>query len=347
MNSPHIICNYFSTKGHASNILTGLLLLQEQGYDISINNCIGSSDAPSPLSPGVELFIDGIKCYIDLDDGYQHNGKYIIDRIDNYQFYFKRSFSHELNTKYGLDKYNIYPLGLNFSVYHPNALSYIKNNNAPLKEKVSDSIKYLRYLMSFKTKPREQDFYLDSFIHSYDESIDDIKICFMARLWGVPLDDSRIELMRILKERYKDKIICGMSDNSFSREKCPDLILPNSLTYKSNYLKAMQACQICIATTGLHDSIGWKFAEYVAASRCVVTEPLFYEVPGNFKEGQNYITFDSIDNCLNIIDDLLQSPHNILAIQKNNYNYFSKEGAPDKQVLYIIDTVTKAINNLI
>lgn len=43
---------------------------------------------------------------------------------------------------------------------------------------------------------------------------------------------------------------------------------------------------ICITTTGLHRSIGWKFAEYIAASKAIVTEKLNYspgtELKANF-----------------------------------------------------------------
>lgn len=39
-------------------------------------------------------------------------------------------------------------------------------------------------------------------------------------------------------------------------------------------MRLMKQSRICIATTGLHDSIGWKFAEYVVAGRTIVIEPL-------------------------------------------------------------------------
>lgn len=51
----------------------------------------------------------------------------------------------------------------------------------------------------------------------------------------------------------------------------------------------MRRSDICIGSTGLWDSIGWKTGEYVAAARAVVNERFVYEVPGGFREGVNYL----------------------------------------------------------
>lgn len=77
-----------------------------------------------------------------------------------------------------------------------------------------------------------------------------------------------------------------MSDNACARRLCPELIVPDKLTGKRAYLHRMQHTEICVASTGLHGSTGWKLAEYVAAGRAIVTEPLRYTLPGGFEEGK-------------------------------------------------------------
>ena len=60
-----------------------------------------------------------------------------------------------------------------------------------------------------------------------------------------------------------------------------------------------------MASTGLHGSTGWKLAEYVAAGRAIVTEPLRYTLPGGFEEGKNYKTYTSPAECEEQLRQLL------------------------------------------
>jgi hypothetical protein len=82
---------------------------------------------------------------------------------------------------------------------------------------------------------------------------------------------------------------------------------PVSLTNKRHYLELVRSHAVCIATTGLHGSTGWKFSEYVAAARGIVTEPLRYEVPGDFKSEQNYLEFTNEDELIAGISDLVRN----------------------------------------
>ncbi|MFR9066750.1 MAG: hypothetical protein ACLVJH_07270 [Faecalibacterium prausnitzii] len=102
----------------------------------------------------------------------------------------------------------------------------------------------------------------------------------------------RIELLHRLQSAFPAQFTGGVSDNACAQQLCPELILPDKLTGKRAYLHRMQHTEICVASTGLHGSTGWKLAEYVAAGRAIVTEPLRYTLPGGFEEGKNYKTYD-------------------------------------------------------
>ena len=75
---------------------------------------------------------------------------------------------------------------------------------------------------------------------------------------------------------------------SYAKKNYSSLAMPESYTNKESYLRAVKDHSICITTTGLHNWIGWKLGEYVAASRAIVTEPLkFHYLEISAKE-KNY-----------------------------------------------------------
>ena len=90
----------------------------------------------------------------------------------------------------------------------------------------------------------------------------------------------------------------GVPDTDFSRQYAPDLILGYKDTNKSEYINKVKNTSICIATTGLHDSIGWRLGEYVSASRAIISQPLKYDLPGNFCVNKNYLEFDTINELI-------------------------------------------------
>ena len=111
------------------------------------------------------------------------------------------------------------------------------------------------------------------------------------------MNADRIELLHRLQSAFPEQFTGGVSDNACARQLCPELIVPDKLTGKRAYLHRMQHTEICVASTGLHGSTGWKLAEYVAAGRAIVTEPLRYTLPGGFEEGKNYKTYTSPAQC--------------------------------------------------
>lgn len=101
----------------------------------------------------------------------------------------------------------------------------------------------------------------------------------------------RIAIVRALGERYPRNFTGGVTDTPLARALCPELIVAEKYTDRARYLRLMRRSDICIGSTGLWDSIGWKTGEYVAAARAVVNERFVYEVPGGFREGVNYLGY--------------------------------------------------------
>jgi hypothetical protein len=86
----------------------------------------------------------------------------------------------------------------------------------------------------------------------------------------------------------------------------------------------MHGSDICIGSMGLHKSIGWKTGEYVAASKAIINEKLKYEMPGDFKDGINYISYNTVNECFNAVDYLISNPDIVYKMKCANHRYYKK-----------------------
>lgn len=93
-----------------------------------------------------------------------------------------------------------------------------------------------------------------------------------------------------------------------------------------------------MATTGLHGSIGWKLAEYVAFSKAIVSEQLIYDVPGPFAAGRNYIEFTSPEECLNGALRLIEDMALRKQVMQSNADYYRDYLRPDALVRNALKT---------
>lgn len=72
------------------------------------------------------------------------------------------------------------------------------------------------------------------------------------------INNMRINIIMTLKQKYPDNFIGGLQDSPLVR-KCVRICEWQGHTHARNkFLKRMHNADICIATTGLHKSIGWK-----------------------------------------------------------------------------------------
>jgi hypothetical protein len=98
-----------------------------------------------------------------------------------------------------------------------------------------------------------------------------------------------------------------------------------------------------VATTGLHGSTGWKFAEYIAFSKAIVSEELNYEVPGKLEHGKNYLAFNSPEDCVNQVRLLFSDHHLRNSIMANNALYYLSFLRPD---VLVVNTILTALSKV-
>lgn len=323
-----------SKAQHLNQIYTGFIELEKRGLiDVIVDKHIDSKEHI------LEAVInDNIKVVYDtFDEGWKYSSSVNIGEVD---FYFKRSFDPCVHPKISG---NIIPLGLNYNVYSR------MGNLIDYKEVIINKIKKI-------VKNKKKDFYVEDF-EFYPQVTYNPQICFLTRLWdpnGYEVENSTVKNERIeinefraacimeCKKKYGSNFIGGVEDSEFSRKFFSHCIVGNtSITKRANFIDTVKKSEICIATTGLHKSVGWKFGEYVAASRAIVTEPLYYGLPGVFEDKINYLKFSTVDELISSLEMLLKDRQYRFNMMMNNYNYYNNYVRPDR---LIMNTLLNSIN---
>lgn len=338
----------FSKSIHTSAIITGFLLLQEQGkIDLFIDVCYDQLSF-YPHSHLVEIRMREKVIAFDLLDGYNWDINKIESYLDNVDYYFKRSFCLQKNQMISSkNRIKLRPLGFNYHVTH-------KDNPIDKQTSIKDCLKSflgVKPLSYFTTSVFE--------VHANFKK-EDLKVLFFTRLWETNdkmsqvsnierdyINQMRIQIIRDLKKIYPNNFVGGIQYSELATKVCKDLIMPRWYTIRNHYLDVMKLSDICIGSMGLHESIGWKTGEYIAASRAIVNEKLHYEVVGPFAEGKNYLSFESVEQCLQHVSFLLDHPEIVYSMKKENERYYKEYLRPDKLVLHAIKSIFIDINNVL
>ena len=307
----------------------------------------------------VEADFNGKIIAYDTADGYQsiHRKDVFDSQLDRLTYYFKRSYDESFhNGMRNADK--VKSLGLNyFCTCKGNPYDkYYPQDGFKIKDVVP--------MLLHKRNARTQAFDYSMF-ESNSEKYDSYNLLFLTRLWdsaGITADSiqktypyftieeasleaekwknsldvatkDRIEYIRSLREHFGNRIIAGVSTDSFSQKLCPDLIIESNITDRNNFIGMIKKNYICLTSEGLHGSIGWKFAEYIAAGKAVITEPLAYTVPYGFEEDKNYFVYSDIESCIGNCEKLINNPELVHETESLNREYYSNHLRPDKLIL--------------
>lgn len=329
---------------HVSQIVTGCLMLKQQGWDVEIVDHSSNQENLLRGMPVIQAEYRGQRLVYDVGDGY-NVPEDIVTGLENCDFYFKRSFSEEKNRKLicrHLEK--MYPLGFNYHVtYRGNPA------NEPLWKTVAKPL---------LGKTPDCYFVPKVFEGKAEKKQGQPKILFLARLWDdqepgfsaeenaerTYINNVRIEIIRSLREKYGDAFVGGLNDNALSRAWAPDLIMPSEYTERRKYLKLLHSSDICIGSMGLFESIGWKTGEYVAAAKAIVNEEMHFTVTGDFAEGKNYLAFHTAEQCLAAVQTLVEDPARLYAMKQANQQYYQQYLRPDVLVKHTLEIVDRHLD---
>jgi hypothetical protein len=323
----HCLVEYLQSP-HLNQVYVGFdLLAKQKRIELEYKAVEGLSSKPiirCILNNKIIIYydmLDGLN-WIDgsLNKNFEHFSKY------KGNYYFKRSFTPSLQS-FNQDL-SIHPFGFNF---------YLSHNN-PFRNSVMQMI--LKYRISMKDFESTPAFYFKKSKINKTKK----RVIFFTRLWDPriekninkqeldTLNNTRISIIETCKREFSNYFIGGLEHSAFSKKMAAGLVAPRKYTARKNYLSMVNDSSIAIATTGLHGSIGWKMAEYVALGKAIISEPLNFELPGNFSNKDNFLEFTDTQSLCEQIEKLLSSPSQTKQIQENNFIYGKKYMQPAQQI---------------
>ncbi len=345
-----------STTQHTLQIYAGLYALHAAGR-IRLKQRFGVDTLKSRLawlapgdpvfSPMVNaLFLDiedvGLVC-VDVRDGANYYGQ-VVDRVS---LYAKRSFRP---AEYGAQRGKFVPLGLNYAAFLDRTTWHELVRTLAQLDLSSRAAKRLVIVLA-RLFPMVGDALDVPTVRSLScAPIPELapKALFLARTWAPgedhlrdddvrDINDFRAQCIRVLRRSLGSRFLGGFARTAYACKAYPDCVVDGNVnTQRAQYLKRLRRYPVCVATTGLWESIGWKFGEYIAFSRAIAAERLRFELPGPIAPGKNYLEFDTVDGCVETVGRLLDDDTLRRQMMENNWRYYVEYGSPDAVVARVL-----------
>ena len=271
-----------------------------------------------------------------------HDWNWIDEKIlSDADFYFKRSYDETFVSQLK-DGAKVFPLGLNYQVVGDERDVFQLKRAAFYggKDKIKALIKGLHLGKFGETEQLGK-------MQSYPRIDLPPKVLFMTRVWDTNLienksrkeaveqiNETRAECVRQLKREFGTRFFGGLAHDDYAVKNFKDCLLPDgNFSNKRKYLEILKEFPVCIATTGLNGSNGWKLGEYVAFSKAIVTEPLQFQVTGDFNNETNYLKFTTLEEAVKSVAQLFEDKNLRLEMMMNNFRYYQTFVKPDALVL--------------
>lgn len=322
---------------HTSLVLTGFCALAGRGdVDLRYHRPTGADDWLTGDPVVVCFDIEGpqpLRVAIDLRDG-EGISQPIIDRV---QWYFKRSFHRpELDRLPPALAAKMRPFGLNYPCRSTaSTLRLLAAIGLPLALGGRRSLSRFRpYLSTPSSAAYEQ---------GPDVAVEP-RVMFQTRLWTAAevspdemdsINNDRVMMVRALREAFGDRFVGGLLPTRFALERYPNEVTPHTSKVVA-YLALKKRCLIQVYTRGLEHSLAFKLGETFAASLCLVSVPLRYELPLPIEEGLHRMTFETLEACIDACRQLLEDPVRARAMRQANHEYYVREVEPAAHIARVL-----------
>jgi hypothetical protein len=351
----------FSYSEHVLQIYAGLYALHEAGI-ITLEQRFAPDDLVQRLGKPLDakflshalngLFVDvdgaGL-VFFDVRDGIN----YYAEIADDVVLYAKRSFRQGAFQPAGA---RFVPLGLNYSIYPDRTTMLELERTLKQLDLSALSIKRLAIALVriFPRLGRLIGVPTVGSVWAEPDPEAPPRAIFLARAWEPKpcvlreetvkdLNEFRAQCIRALRQRFGSKFIGGFAREAYASRVYPDCVVSADVsTRRRDYLKLLRSYPVCIATTGLFDSIGWKFGEYVALSKAIVSEVLRFELPGPFAPGENYLAFRTAQACVDQVEELFGDDEARARMMRNNSEYYREYGSPHAVVARALHAALEA-----
>jgi hypothetical protein len=347
MMTCHMICH--SNSPHLSQVYAGFTLLQRSGALALSQECRKQTffDATKPQhlrdarhAHLLVLLNDSIKLYYDTHDSHEIDE----EAAAAADYYFKRSYApskvpHALRAK-------VFPLGLNYELY--------PEGRDPLEEQRVEAFGPESNGRSLAADPQANPFRpTPDNMSAPPDSLQEPKVIFMTRAWDpldnpdrnrqkreerITINETRARCIELLRREFGDRFQGGFERTEYALKNFGQMLLEDDeSSAQGNYVELLGRHTVGVATTGLHQSIGWKLGEYVAFSKAIVSERLSYRLPGRFRAGENFLEFDEPRQCVSAVRRLLSDAALRDRMMRSNYRYYLDYLKPDVLIRRTLD----------
>ncbi len=343
-----------SAASHLLPIFTGFLMLHRDGR-ARVSQRIQPSRGPN-AGPGHLRDVHDSQLRVVLDERIRihydtHDSWEILDEyLDETDFYFKRSYAPERLGYLGERGARVRPLGLNWAVY-PDGIDWPGlQRNLVFASGARRVYEGSRALMLFDGRfftprlgrmtapPRIDQEPRVLFLTRTFDPAEELGLSPEKIEERESINESRARCIAELRRALGNRFYGGFVHTPHAVGRYREFLAPEPDRYsKGKYIALMKSFPICVATTGIHDSIGWKFTEYIACSKAIVSERLNYQVPGDLTAGRNYLEFDSVDGCVEQAGRLLDDRDVRGTMMTRNADYYERWVRPDAQVMATLD----------
>jgi len=330
-----------ANSAHLQQLYTGFsLLARSKLLRVSWTQPAACGE-PDPGNHALIAVLNGnFKVAYDVIDGREIN-RDLLARVD---LYFKRSCAFQYPDLEPFEATKIQPLGLNYEVYpdHTDVAGALRAwHTRRSLGRISGMFRPLG--LSTRFVPRQR------VLEARASDRTDPFVVFLSRMWdpdeGVGRDHAlkqeRLELnsmrascIRALRAHFGDRAITGLLPSNCAARTYPELQLHDEgLTHRGKYQEIVRQSSVCVTTTGLHQSVGWKLGEYVSAGKAIVTERLNSMLPGEFLPERNYLSFSNADECVAAVERLFAEPELMANLMAANADYYQHFLRPDRLVM--------------
>jgi hypothetical protein len=328
---------------HTSLVLSGFCELAARGtLALRYRHARGAADrwlAADPVVIVCDLHgATTTRVAIDLRDG-EGISQPIIDRV---RWYFKRAYYPAENARLGAELGGkILPFGFNYGCRTPRStVRMLAAIGGPLALAGRAGFERMRqYLLTPGPAVFEQE--PDVPVEPW--------VAFQTRLWAPdevpagesePLNMERVAVVRALKRAFGPRFIGGLVPTPLAKTQYPDDLTPHSSKY-AEYLVLKKRCLVSVYTRGVEHSLAFKLGETFAASQCLVSVPLRYELPEPLVAGRHFLGFDTPEACVEACRQLLDDGAAAQAMRRANHDYYRREVAPAAHVRRVLERVAE------
>ena len=167
-------------------------------------------------------------------------------------------------------------------------------------------------------------------------------VFFQTRIWATDelaspdeeesVNEARIAIVRHLRARLGPRFRGGIVPTDLARKRCPDALSTEPYRMRQ-HIANQRRFLIAIYTEGLHGSVAFKMAEYLASSKCIVSPDLNARLPAPLLPGVHYVRFRTLEECSAACEQLLSDIDFANRMRMSNWLYYRREVEPVARVI--------------